>query len=58
MQSRPQEVLSAGQFFAVMRLVLHAQAGREPAKALVFVQRMSSIYSPAFNLALYMVLPY
>ncbi|KAF8322190.1 hypothetical protein DL93DRAFT_2093450 [Clavulina sp. PMI_390] len=33
-----QEVLSAGQFFAVLRLVLHVQAGRDPAKALVFVQ--------------------
>lgn len=27
-----------------MRLVLHAQAGREAAKVLVFVQRMSRIF--------------
>ncbi|KAF9519285.1 hypothetical protein BS47DRAFT_1482251 [Hydnum rufescens UP504] len=32
------DTLSTGQFFACMRLVLHAQAGRDPAKALVFVQ--------------------
>ncbi|KAF8331103.1 uncharacterized protein EI90DRAFT_3154752 [Cantharellus anzutake] len=32
------DTLSAGQFFAVMRLVAHAQSGRDPAKTLVFVQ--------------------
>jgi hypothetical protein len=36
--------LSTGQFFACMRLVLHAQAGRDPAKALVFVQGMASLH--------------
>jgi hypothetical protein len=35
------DVLSASQFFAVMRLVQHELAGREPVKSLVFVQSAS-----------------
>ncbi|KZV80295.1 hypothetical protein EXIGLDRAFT_845682 [Exidia glandulosa HHB12029] len=34
----PADTLSAGQFFAAMRLVLYAQRGTEPDRSLVFVQ--------------------
>ncbi|KZV91915.1 hypothetical protein EXIGLDRAFT_718839 [Exidia glandulosa HHB12029] len=34
----PADTLSAGQFFAAMRLVLYAQRGTEPERSLVFVQ--------------------
>lgn len=44
------EGLSAGQFFAVMRLVMHARSGKEPDSSLVFVQgEQSSRYSIQFN---------
>ncbi|KIJ48768.1 hypothetical protein M422DRAFT_247124 [Sphaerobolus stellatus SS14] len=34
----PQDVLTGGQFFAVLRLLHHAQAGRNVEESLVFVQ--------------------
>ena len=39
------EGLSAGQFFAVMRLVMHARTGKEPDPSLVFVQGKQSSQS-------------
>ncbi|KAF8514016.1 hypothetical protein BU17DRAFT_94902 [Hysterangium stoloniferum] len=43
----PQDVLTGGQFFAVMRLVCHAQSGAAVDDSLVFIQANPEPFSPA-----------